>query len=87
MSHKTWESADTPGEMIDILARIAPDDGEDSQTVRKLRLFKVACCNRIMDLIVYSPSQEAVHAAEHFADKTITTEDYADLTILASEVE
>lgn len=43
-----------------------------SVSERKLRLFAVACCLRIMDLIPVEESRECVRAAERFAEGEIT---------------
>ncbi len=60
MTEAEWLECDQPQAMLDSL----PDEA----SVRKLRLFAVACCRRVWRLLSDSRSQKAIEQAEVFAD-------------------
>jgi hypothetical protein len=82
VSQEAWTESVAIPEMLQLLRQEQPeldsDDYDDfwAQTNRKLRLFAVACCDRISELIVFAPSQEAVRVAEAFADEEISREEF-----------
>jgi hypothetical protein len=47
---------------------------QDRASPRKLRLFAVACCRRVQDLVTHDNSRFAVLAAERFADGLVEAE-------------
>ena len=60
MTDDEWRQCGEPARMLTALgSRASP---------RKLRLFACACCHRIAPLLTDPRSQEAMHAAERFAD-------------------
>jgi hypothetical protein len=60
MNEAEWDACDDPDEMLKSV--------RDRASKRKLRLFACACCRRIWHFLVHEGSQEAVEAAERFAD-------------------
>ena len=62
MTESEWLEGTDPAPMLEFLGDKASD--------RKLRLFAVACCLRIWDLIPTAESRECVLAAERYADRT-----------------
>ena len=60
MTEKQWFRCHYVEDMLDHLA--------DKATNRKLRLFAVACCQRIAHLLIDPRSQEAVRVAERLAE-------------------
>jgi hypothetical protein len=66
MTEDEWWACDDPMRMLDALrGRIS---------ARKLRLFGVACCRNIWDLLDDDRSRAAVAVAEQYADGTIGRE-------------
>ncbi len=63
MTEDEWMACTDPGPMLDFL--------RDKATDRKLRLFAVACCRDIWDLIPTEASRKAVEASEEYADGRI----------------
>jgi hypothetical protein len=64
MNEAEWLTATDPCAMLEILR------GRTGE--RKLRLFAVACCRRIWDLLLDARSQPIVEMAERFADSQVT---------------
>jgi hypothetical protein len=64
LDESKWFTCDDPTPMMVFL--------RDKATERKLRLFAVACCRRIWNLIPDKPGHEAVKQAERFADGMIS---------------
>jgi hypothetical protein len=74
MTEAEWLSCADPQPMLTFLRGRASD--------RKLRLFAVACCRQIWDLITADPCRRAVEAAEKYAEGEITA---AELEAAESE--
>jgi len=60
MTEAEWEECQNPEPMLAFL------DGKASK--RQLRLFAVACCRRLWDLLTDQRSRRAVEASERYAD-------------------
>src|SRR5262245_50077177 len=60
MTEAEWDGTSRPRQMLLFLG--------DRASPRKLRLFAVACCRRVMSLMMDERSWEAVEAAERAAD-------------------
>jgi hypothetical protein len=56
---------------------------EDKPSARKFRLFAVACCHQIWDLIVEERSRRAVNVAERMADEDVSEDVVIESTKLA----
>jgi hypothetical protein len=69
MTELTWLTSDAPRAMLGFLA--------SRMTDRKLRLFAVACCRRVMHLLTDKHSRRAVEVAERFADGTASADELA----------
>ena len=63
MTDAEWLACTSPEDMLDVLR---------DTSARKLRLFAVACCRRIWDLISEAPARLVVERAELYADKLTT---------------
>ena len=66
MTEQEWLTCADPVEMRGFLRPKASDRSIASD--RKLRLYAVACCNRILHLMTDERSRNAVDVAERFAD-------------------
>ncbi len=64
MTDAEWMNCATPIQMVELIR------GKTSE--RKLRLYAVACCHRISDLIKDARSREAVEIAEKHADGLVS---------------
>jgi len=67
MSESDWLSANDPTPMLEFLLA--------SASLRKQRLFAVACCNRVRHLLVDERSRNAVALAERFANGAATEQE------------
>jgi hypothetical protein len=65
MTESEWLTCDDPNAMIDHLERAGKDDH------RKMRLFAVACCRRVLHVSSDVEARKAVDAAERYADGLI----------------
>jgi hypothetical protein len=65
MTEAEWLASEDPNAMIDHLVR----DGKDDH--RRVRLFAVACCRRVLYLTTDEEAHKALDAAERFADGLI----------------
>ena len=79
MTETEWLGSTKPGAMLEYLriGHLASD--------RKLRLFLVACCSRILHLLVDERSRRAVEIAGRFAEGQATEEDLLAARRPASE--
>jgi hypothetical protein len=66
MTEADWLACTEPQRMLAFLRGKVSD--------RKLRLFAVACCRQVCDLIMDERSFQAIDAAEHYADGLISDE-------------
>lgn len=67
MTEQEWLTCTDPQKMLVFLRGKASD--------RKLRLFAVACCRDIWELISSQASRDAVKASEEYADGLIRRKD------------
>jgi hypothetical protein len=71
MTEADWLTSDDPHEMLEFLRGRAG--------ARKLRLFAVACCRRVWELIPPGVARWAVEEAERFADGAVSPGEREDL--------
>src|ERR1700733_11338823 len=64
MNGEEWLTSIEPRPMLDYLRGKKVSD-------RKLRLYAVACCRRIWDLLIDERSRTAVEVAEEYADGSV----------------
>jgi hypothetical protein len=67
MTEAEWQTATCPKPMLDFLREEASD--------RKLRLFAVACCRRILQWIAHEECRHAILVSEQYADGEVTQRD------------
>jgi hypothetical protein len=70
MTEKRWRECNEPRQLLQFLFA----DNERVPDVRKVRLFAVACCRRVIDLLPSETCQRAIEAAEQFAHAPPTRE-------------
>ena len=68
MTEADWLTCNDPTAMLEFLERRATD--------RKLRLFGVACCRRVWNLMTDSGWRNGVEAAERFAEGLLAEEEF-----------
>src|SRR5205814_5770850 len=78
MSEAEWLACNDPQPMLEFLRGKASD--------RKLRLFAVACCRRVTNLMTYEAIRKAVEVAEQFAEGQASWQDLRDTHEQAREV-
>jgi len=71
VTEQEWLTATDPAPLLAFL--------RGRTTVRKLRLFAVACCRRVWDLIPSGVARRAVEEAERYADGAISPQERAAL--------
>jgi hypothetical protein len=80
MTEADWLTCDEPREMLGFLRARAGK--------RKLRLFAVACCRRVWELIPPGVARRAVEEAERYADGAVSPQERAALLhALAAEAD
>ena len=75
MDEMHWLTSFWPGSMLTAL--------RGGASIRKLRLFAVACCRRVWHLILDSTVRRAVEVAERFADGGATEEEREAAALVA----
>jgi hypothetical protein len=68
MTAEEWLKCEDPQQLIPFVGRFRPDE-------RKLRLYAVAGCRRVLHLMSDERSRAAVEVAERFADSSATEEE------------
>jgi hypothetical protein len=77
LNESKWLTCKDPTPMLVFL--------RDKASERKLRLFAVACCRRIWNLIPDKPGREAVEQAERFADGVVGRQQLAKVRRTCSQ--
>jgi hypothetical protein len=71
MTEAEWLAGDDPQKLIEFLCELPATD-------RKLRLFGVACCRQVWNLLTEDCFRAAVELAERFADGKASKKELAD---------
>jgi hypothetical protein len=90
MTEQEWLSCEDPGEMLGPWVEERRKSGNwdlTKERERRLRLFEVACCRRIWNLLPDERSRQAVEVAERHADGLATDEELEAASGAASAVE
>jgi hypothetical protein len=77
MTEADWLTATDPRPLLEFLRGKASD--------RKLRLFAVACCRRVLTAFTADACRAAIEASEQYADGLISEERFDLLSIAAEE--
>jgi len=77
MTESEWQICDDPQRMLNQLAR-------NNASQRKLRLFAVACCRRILKLMTDDRCREAVDVAKLYAEDCVSAEKCKSASVAAA---
>ena len=74
MTEAEWLTCADPQRMLEFL--------ESKTSDRKLRLFAIACCHRVWELLDDPPSRDAIEMAEWFVEGRITAAELQEASLL-----